>query len=188
MSIRASLMVPLLAVAASLSLAGCGSDDQPQPPATTAPGTEQPAPPEQPGEDIPGPGDMTPDTTLGPDGQEPTVGQEYDGASVQTERITANEMEMDIPKGLRIPTDALVTQADEANIMMAEEDPDAVVKAVTESAEAAGYELYAEGEGGWVWVGHGNAVYLMAMPQAQMLTWGPEAMKDELRKAVDGPN
>ena len=65
--------------------------------------------------------------------------------------------------------------------MIADEDPQPVIDAVFASAEAAGYEIYAElGDGRTIWVGNGNVVLLDAIPNAQILTWGPEAMKDAL--------
>lgn len=110
---------------------------------------------------------------------EETTSESFEG-EVSTETITANLMEMEIPTGIRIPEDALVTQADPSVIMIADEDETAVVEMVESSADEAGYEVYAEVPGGKVFVGHGNAVLFTAFPNAQIITWGPEAMKDVL--------
>ncbi len=112
--------------------------------------------------------------------EDPGTEQTFDGDGVTTDTITANEMEMEIPFGLRIPADTLVTEAKPASIMMAEEDPAAVIAEVESSADEAGYETYAETTRGKVYVGNGNAVLFEAGPQAQLITWGPEEMKDVL--------
>lgn len=140
-----------------ITLSACGDDSGPAPSETSPPGSVQPAEPAEPAEE-----------------------QTFDGDSVTTETITANEMQIEIPQGLRIPEDTLVTDAQPASIMMADEDATAVTDMVTQSAQEAGYEVYAEAEGGTVFVGHGNAVLFTASPMAQMLTWGPEEMKDVL--------
>lgn len=106
--------------------------------------------------------------------------QSFDGESVTTDTITANQMEMKIPSGFRIPEDTLVTEATAASIMMADEDPAAVIAMVESSAAEAGYEKYAETATGTVYVGNGNAVLFDAGPQMQLITWGPEEMKDLL--------
>lgn len=49
------------------------------------------------------------------------------------------------------------------------------------SAEESGYEVFATPSADTtVWVGNGNAVMLMAIPSAQILTWGPESMAEAL--------
>lgn len=147
-------ITPWIAGAAlAITLSACTTDTDPVP-SEAPPGSVQPA---DPGEE-----------------------QAFDGASVTTETITANEMDIEIPKGLRIPENTLVTDAQPASIMMADEDPTAVTDMVTKSAEEAGYEVYAEAQDGTVFVGNGNAVLFTAGPMAQMITWGPEAMKDAL--------
>lgn len=120
-------------------------------------------------------------TQSAPGDDQPSHGddQSFEG-TVSTETITANQMEIEIPTGIRIPVNSLVTSADPTSIMIADADESAVVKAVTDSAQQAGYEVYAEVPGGKVFVGHGNAVLLSAFPNAQILTWGPESMKDVL--------
>lgn len=100
-----------------------------------------------------------------------------DGVSLET--ITVGEQQVLIPVGLRLP-EVEITHADESYIVMASPEKKPVVDAVKESAVAAGYEIYAEGTHGVVLIGHGNAVLLAAKSQVQMLTWGPESMKDVL--------
>ena len=109
-----------------------------------------------------------------------TAEQGFDGAGMTVDTITANLMEMQIPSGIRIPEDTLVTRAEPSMIMMAEKDPAAVIEAVESSAKQAGYEVYGEVDNGKVFVGNGNAVLFTATPRAQTLTWGPEQMKDLL--------
>lgn len=146
--------------AVALTLAACSSTTGAETPAVTdpaaPPATAQPA---EPGEE--------------------TTGEEFEG-DVSTETITANNMDIQIPTGLKIPEATLVTDAQPASIMMADEDATAVTEMVYASAEKAGYEVYADVPGGKVLVGKGNAVLFTAAPQAQMLTWGPEVMKDVL--------
>lgn len=134
-------------------------------------GADQPTPPPSPGQQQTQP--------AGGDDQPGGEGESFEG-TVSTETITANQMEIEIPKGIRIPENSLVTSADPTSIMIADADESAVVDMVTASAKEAGYEVYAEVPGGKVFVGHGNAVLLSAFPNAQILTWGPEAMKDVL--------
>ncbi len=112
----------------------------------------------------------------------PVEGSEDEGftGDISVETITANNMQIEIPTGLRIPEDSLVTQADQTSIMIADSDEGPVVSMVKQSADDAGYDVYAEGQHGTVFVGHGNAVLLSAGPNMQLLTWGPEAMKDVL--------
>ncbi|NHB84619.1 hypothetical protein G7085_08365 [Tessaracoccus sp. HDW20] len=86
-----------------------------------------------------------------------------------------------MPTGIKLPESSIVTDSQELLVMMIDEDPAAVIDAVTQSALASGYELYAQpDDAATVWVGHGNAVRLFAVPGAQMLVWGPESMKDAL--------
>lgn len=144
----------------AITLAGCSADTDPGRSDMPPPGSEQPA----------------------DAGSEQT----FDGEGVTTETITANNMEIEIPQGLRIPEDTLVTEAQPASIMMADEDPTAVIDMVTTSAEEAGYEVYAEADEGMILVGHGNAVQFTAGAMVQQITWGPEAMKDVLKDALPG--
>ena len=107
----------------------------------------------------------------------------FDGAGVTTDQIKVGPMEITVPKGIKIPDETLVTEATMSSVMMIEEDPTAVVKSVTESAKEAGYEEYARpNDTTWIFVGHGNAIMFQGFPQAQILTWGPETMKDVLAK------
>ena len=161
------------AVALSLSACGTPSDEQPSTPDPVAPSTStESLPPEA----------LDPDSSVVPvdPAEDPGDQQTFDGDSVTTDVITANNMDIEIPSGLRIPEDTLVTEAKPASIMMAEEDPAAVVAMVESSAEEAGYEVHAEVDGGKVYVGNGNAVLFTAGPMVQILTWGPEEMKDIL--------
>ncbi|MCC2593913.1 hypothetical protein LKO27_10905 [Tessaracoccus sp. OS52] len=154
----------LLGLAATTLMTACGTDDPqaPAPVSSEQTGTSQPAAPAEPGDE--------------------SSGEAFEG-EVSTETITANMMEMEIPTGIRIPEDSLVTQAQPSVIMIADEDPAAVFEMVESSAAEAGYEVHAEVPGGKVFVGHGNAVLFTAFPNAQILTWGPEAMKDVLAES-----
>ncbi len=172
-------ITPWLAGAAlAVSLSGCGTSSSEQP---TAP--DPMAPPATMLEATP-PGSGAPDTSTQP--ADPGDPAEDNGevltfeGEVSTDTITANMMEMEIASGIRIPEDTLVTKAEPPTIMMADEDPAAVIAMVESSAAEAGYEVYAEIPGGKVFVGNGNAVHFTAGPQFQILTWGPEAMKDVL--------
>lgn len=173
MSTTIKRITPWIAGAALVvSLSACstpGSEEAPPNPPATVEGS---VPPDAP----------VPETSIiAPEPQEnPGSEQTFDGKGVTEDTITANLMEMKIPAGIRIPEDTLVTKAEPPLIMMADEDPAAVIEAVESSAEEAGYEVYAEIENGKVYVGNGNAVVFTATPMAQTLTWGPEAMKDLL--------
>lgn len=156
--------------AVALTLSACSDDTTPPADTPPSPGVVS-TPPEA----------LNPDTSVEPiNPQEDPGEQTFDGEGVTTEMIKANEMDIEIPQGLRIPEATLVTEATKSSIMMADEDPAAVTAMVDSSAEEAGYEVYAEVPGGKVLVGHGNAVLFTASPMAQMITWGPEAMKDVL--------
>lgn len=98
---------------------------------------------------------------------------------VSTETITVDQQEVTVPVGIRLP-DVPITYAGDAHLVMASPDKAPVVNRIKESAREAGYELYAEGSGGMVFIGHGNAVLLAAKPHVQLLMWAPEAMKDVL--------
>ncbi len=155
-----SITVWIAGTAVALTLAACSSTTGEESPAVTEPvapsGVTQPAEPSDEG------------TT-----------QEFTG-EVATETITANNMDIQIPVGLKIPEGTLVTDAQAASIMMADEDATAVTEMFYASAEEAGYEVYADVPGGKVLVGNGNVLMFTSSPQAQLLTWGPEAMKDVL--------
>lgn len=156
-----NITVWVAGTALALTLAACSSPIGSETPAVTDPAAPPPAAqPSEPGEAV--------------------TGEESFEGDVSTEAITANNMEMQIPTGLRIPEGTLVTEALPNSIMMADEDPAAVMEMVDASAKEAGYEVYAEVPGGKVLVGKGNAVLFTASPQAQQLTWGPEVMKDAL--------
>ncbi|CAL8973940.1 hypothetical protein TESS_TESS_00547 [Tessaracoccus sp. O5.2] len=100
---------------------------------------------------------------------------------VNTEEITVGPQTVRVPVGIRLPEDSLVTSADEVSVMVADEDPAAVLDAVRASAEESAYEVFATpSPDTTVWVGNGNAVVLMAIPSAQILTWGPESMAEAL--------
>ena len=107
-------------------------------------------------------------------------GQTFEG-DVTTETVMVGPQEVTVPKGIKLPESSLVSDAQDLSVMLIDEDPAAVIEAVTTSAEAAGYEVYSTPDDSTtVFVGHGNAVRLFAVPQAQMLIWGPESMKDAL--------
>lgn len=154
------ITVSILGATLAVTLSACTDETGPGVSEVTQSGNVQPAEPVEPAE--------------------PGEEQTFDGEGVTTETITANNMEIEIPSGLRIPEDTLVTDAQPASIMMADEDPTAVTDMVSKSAKDAGYEVYAEAEGGTVYVGNGNAVLFTAGPMVQMITWGPEEMKDVL--------
>ncbi|TRY17080.1 hypothetical protein FOJ82_14635 [Tessaracoccus rhinocerotis] len=167
MRTKKSLAAWLAGLAAVSLFTACSGDDPetPTPDGTQQVETGAPA----------DPGDTNPPPVEGEEGEPQT----FEG-EVSTETITANMMEMQIPTGLRIPEDALVTQALPTSIMIADADETAVVEMVNASAAEAGYEVFAEIPGGKVFVGHGNAVLFTAYPNAQLITWGPESMKDVL--------
>ncbi len=173
-------ITPWIAGAAlALSLSACGTPAEEQPP---APDSLEPS--ASVSESMPPEAVETEASVLPIDPPEdPATEQTFDGDGVTTDTITANEMEMEIPSGLTIPADTLVTEAKPASIMMAEEDPAAVIAEVESSADEAGYEIYAETTRGKVYVGNGNAVLFEAGPQAQLITWGPEEMKDVLAES-----
>lgn len=146
-----------IALAAALSLAAC-SDDAAPGPASETPVAETPV-----------------GATDAPGTEEGFEGE------ISTESIKVGPMDVIVPTGIRLPEDSVVTQSEELSVMMIDEDPQPVIDAVLSSAEEAGYEVYAElSPGSFVLVGHGNAVLVQAIPNAQMLTWGPEVMKDAL--------
>ena len=163
MSKALNRITPWIASAALVvTLSACGGDSG-QGPSGTPAASSQPADPSGPMES-----QASPDE------------QGFDGAGMTEETITANQMEIQIPAGLKIPENTLVTEALPASIMMADEDPTAVNDMVTQSAAEAGYEVYAEAAGSKVFVGRGNAVLFTAGPMVEQITWGPEAMKDVL--------
>lgn len=128
--------------------------------------------------DAPAPTNSAPPATA-PAGGEPT-GQTFEG-DVATETVMVGPQEVVVPKGMTLPETSVVSQAQDFAVMLIDEDPAAVIEAVTSSAAASGYEVYATPDDATtVWVGNGNAVSLLAIPGAQMLTWGPESMKDVL--------
>lgn len=160
-----NLTKPVIAAAASvlaaMAMTACTATPAPNSPAPTAPATA-PADP-----DTPAPTQVA------------STSEAFEGKT-NDETITANQMQVEVPKGIRIPENALVTKADPNNVMMADED-DAATKAMVEaSAAEAGYTVYAEIPGGKVFVGQGNAVIFTSGPGFQMLAWGPESMKDVL--------
>ena len=167
MSTALKRITPWIAGAALvITLSACSGDQGPEVSSTPTTASMQPADPSAPM-----------DPAVSPGGE--STGQEFTG-DVSTETITANNMDMEIPTGLKIPADTLVTKAEANSIMMADEDPTAVREMVMASAAEAGYEVYGEIPGGSVLVGHGNAVMFTAGPQVQIITWGPEVMKDVL--------
>ncbi|MCG6567508.1 hypothetical protein [Tessaracoccus sp. ZS01] len=100
---------------------------------------------------------------------------------IQTEVIKVGPMDVTVPKGMKLPESTIVTQSEQSAVMMIDEDPQPVIDSIMSSAADAGYEIYAEpSEDQTVFVGHGNAVLFTAIPNAQILTWGPESMKDVL--------
>ena len=100
---------------------------------------------------------------------------------VQTETISVGPQNVEVPLGIKLPDNTTVSDAQQTVVMMIDQDPTAVIESVTASAAEAGYETYAQpDEYTWVFVGNGNAVLFQAYPQGQILTWGPEAMKDVL--------
>ena len=159
--------------AVALTLAACSATTGDETPAPATPSaTMVSEPPEA----------LAPDDSTVPIDPDEDLGsqQTFDGEGMSVETITANNMEIEVPKGIRIPENALVTEATKSSIMMADEDPTAITDMVNASAEEAGYEVYADVPEGKVFVGNGNAILFTASPQAQMVTWGPEAMKDIL--------
>lgn len=150
---KKKLAAAAVALAAAVSLAACSDDAPPAPETPAAAPTDAPAP-----------------------GGEET----FDGTT-NDDTIMVGPMEVLVPKGFKLPEDSIVTKSEPSNLMIADEDPQPVIDAVMASAEEAGYEVYAEpGEGRTLFVGQGNAVLFFAIPNAQMITWGPEAMKDAL--------
>jgi len=108
---------------------------------------------------------------------------EFSPEGLAIDWITAGGQLLQVPEGIQLPSEAHVTGATEATVMIAEADPQQVIDIVSGSAEKAGYLLVAEPrEGCRLWVGHGNAVLLDATAGAQILSWGPESMKDVLAK------
>lgn len=108
----------------------------------------------------------------------------FDG-DVKTEKIMVGPQEVTVPEGLKLPDGAIVTDAQELSVMISDEDPAAVIDAVTESAKASGYEMCDKpSDEVYLWVGHGNVVQLLAIPGAQQLIWGPESMKYVLAKPM----
>ncbi len=102
---------------------------------------------------------------------------------VSVEWTTVGTQKVLVPTGIRLPDDLDITGATEAAVMFAEEDPQVVLDAITDSAEEAGYTVAADPRKGCrLWIGHGNAVLLDAADGAQILSWGPESMKDALAK------
>lgn len=164
---KTRLAAVAVAVVAALSLAACTDDTEP----TTPPQETAVAP--QPGATAPAVGEAQPGLP-----QEPQEGFE---GEIQTESIKVGPMDVTVPKGMKLPESTIVTDSQESYVMMIDEDPQPVIDAVFSSAEEAGYEVYAElDNGSTVFVGNGNAVLFDAYPNAQILTWGPEAMKDAL--------
>ncbi len=165
-------ITPWIAGAAlAVSLSACGTPDTEQAPIVPPATVQESMPPEA----------VDPDPSTEPGDPFEDQGDEGEAPGDEIfDTITANMMEMQIPTGIKIPEDTLVTEAEPPTIMMADEDPAAVIAMVESSAAEAGYEVYAEVPGGKIFVGHGNAVHFTAGPQFQILTWGPEAMKDVL--------
>ncbi|HMR50123.1 MAG TPA: hypothetical protein PKE40_12770 [Arachnia sp.] len=111
----------------------------------------------------------------------PSPAAEFSPEGVATAWIEAGGQLFQVPEGIRLPPDVLIASATEATVMIAEADPQRVIDVVSESAKEAGYVLVAEPhEGCRLWVGHGNAVLLDATAGAQILSWGPESMRDVL--------
>ena len=154
--------VAAVVLAAALALGACSdADEQPTPEQTAvAPADTAPA-------DAPVEG-----------------GEEGFEGSTNDDSIMVGPMEVLVPKGFKLPEDSIVTKSEPSNLMLIDEDPQPVIDAVRASAEEAGYEIYAEaGPDRTVFVGQGNAVLFFAIPNAQMITWGPEAMKDVLAES-----
>lgn len=151
---RMRMKLALAAVAvAALSLAAC-SDDSPAP-APEMPITQTDAP---------------------DNGEE----EGFEGETAD-ETIKVGPMDVIVPKGFKLPDDSIVSKSDPYQVMIIDEDPQPVIDAVRKSAEEAGYEVYAQlSPDHTVFVGQGNAVLFVAVPNAQMITWGPEVMKDAL--------
>ena len=168
-----SVTVWIAGTAVVLTLAACSSTpDEETPAPASSVSTMESQPPEA----------LEPEDSTQPINPDEDLGEQqtFDGEGMMVETITANNMEIEVPKGIRIPETALVTEATKSSIMMADDDPAAITDMINTSAEEAGYEVYAEVPGGKVFVGSGNAILFTASPQAQMITWGPEAMKDLL--------
>lgn len=171
---KTRLAAVAVTVVAALSLAACTDDTEP----TTPPQDTVAAP--QPG-DTPPADAPTADAPAETEPGLPEPAEEGFEGEIQTESIKVGPMDVIVPKGMKLPESTIVTDSTESYVMMIDEDPQPVIDSVLSSAEEAGYEVYAEPrEGTTVFVGHGNAVLFDAQPQAQILTWGPEAMKDVL--------
>jgi hypothetical protein len=176
------LAAAAVAAIALVGLSACSPDDaQPDATATVTAPAEGTAQPTDTG---------TADTAAPGDATEPGGVQTQDDGTitfegdVQTETIMVGPQEIEVPKGIKLPEESLVSDAQPAYVMIIDEDPSAVITAVTESAEESGYEVFAQpNEYTWVFVGHGNAVLLSASPQVQILSWGPEAMAEVLAEA-----
>lgn len=165
MSLSKKFLASAAAGLTALMMVGCVADE-PTPEVPVQVENPAPAEPGEPG-DAPAPG-------------EEVTGPVFEGGEISTETITANLMDIQIPTGIRIPENALVTDAQPTSIMIADEDPTEVVEMVEASAAEAGYEVFAEVTDGKVFVGHGNAVLFQATANFQLLTWGPEAMAEVL--------
>lgn len=100
-------------------------------------------------------------------------------ASITLERIAVGEHSLLVPKGLQLPDDAVISAATEATVVFADDDPDAISRAIEESCLHGGYDEYAKYDGVTVWVGHGMALRLEIRSGAQVLAWAPEHMKDD---------
>jgi len=108
-----------------------------------------------------------------------TTGEPVEG-DIKTETVNVGGMDVTVPEGLKLPDDAAVTSSDMTTVMFANPTAESLVESIRTSAEEAGYELVKEVDNNMLWVGHGNAVLLNAADQGQILTWGPEAMADQL--------
>lgn len=106
----------------------------------------------------------------------------FDG-DVTTDSIKVGPQDVVVPKGITLPETTIVSDSQDLMVMMIDEDPAAVIEAVTDSAAAAGYEKCEQpSPETYLWVGQGNAVSLLAVPGAQQLVWGPESMAGVLAR------
>lgn len=99
-------------------------------------------------------------------------------AHTELEEVRCSGTTLLLPVGLRLPEHARISAATEASVVMADDDPRPLRKAIAASAAAAGYHVRQQRGDVTVWVGKGMAIRLQARINAQVLAWGPEKMAD----------
>ena len=126
-----SVTVWIAGTAVVLTLAACSSTpDEETPAPASSVSTMESQPPEA----------LEPEDSTQPINPDEDLGEQqtFDGEGMMVETITANNMEIEVPKGIRIPETALVTEATKSSIMMADDDPAAITDMINTSAEEAG--------------------------------------------------